>query len=120
VPHINNVTQQLVACAQSAGELLPILNPPFDHLGDRHFQRRELLIGVAGLRTSDPSTRLPTEGSNTRRILAVGVVPRERVGARRGAYVDCTVLLLSVGGIARARRHAPGLSPANLRNSLLK
>jgi hypothetical protein len=71
--HINNVIQRFVACVQAGGELVPILNRPFDHLGDRHLPRRGLLIGLAGLRTS--AHELPTEASDTRRILAVPSFP---------------------------------------------
>ena len=52
VHHINNVIQRFVVCVQSAGELVPILNPPFNHLGDRHFRPRGLVIGLIGFRTS--------------------------------------------------------------------
>lgn len=52
VHHINNVIQRFVVCVQPAGELIPILNPPFDHLGDRHIRPRELVIGLTGFRTS--------------------------------------------------------------------
>jgi len=74
VHHINNVIQRFVVCVQSAGELIPILNPPFDHLGDRHFGPRGLVIGLIGFRTSGRA-RLPTQASNTRRILAVRSSP---------------------------------------------
>ena len=116
VHHI--VIQRFVACAQSAGELVSIQVPPFDHLGDRHFRRRGLLIGLAGIRTSahEAADRSQQHQPNT----CCPVVPCERVGARSRAQVDCAVLRPSVGGIARARRHAAGLSPANLRNTLLK
>jgi hypothetical protein len=71
--HINYVIQRFVAWVPAGGELVLILNPSFDHLGDRHFRRRGLLIGLTGLRTS--AHELPTEASNTRRILAVPSFP---------------------------------------------
>ena len=52
VRHIDNVIQRFVVCVPSAGELIPTLNPAFDHLGDRHFRPRGLVIVLTGFRTS--------------------------------------------------------------------
>jgi hypothetical protein len=82
--------------------------------------RRGLLIGLAGLRTSAHEQEAADRSQEHHANTCCHVVSRERVGARRGAHIDFTALVPSVGRVARARRHAPGLSPANLRKSLLK